>query len=44
MLNPRDFLYVFIVDRSGSMEGNRIKITRDAMKLFIKSLPPQSKF
>ena len=44
LLSPADFLYVFIVDRSGSMSGNRMSITRDAMKLFIKSLPPQSKF
>ena len=44
MMNPSDFLFVFIVDRSGSMYGDRIRLTRDAMKLFIKSLPPQSKF
>jgi len=26
------------------MCGDRIRLTKDAMKLFIKSLPPQSKF
>jgi Mg-chelatase subunit ChlD len=30
-----DFFYVFIVDRSGSMSGRRIEVTKDAMKLFI---------
>jgi len=24
----QDFLYVFVVDRSGSMEGNRMEITK----------------
>ena len=44
ILNPDDFFYIFIVDRSGSMGGDRIAVTKEAMKLFIKSLPPQSKF
>jgi Mg-chelatase subunit ChlD len=44
ILNPEDFFYIFIVDRSGSMNGDRIVVTKEAMKLFIKSLPPQSKF
>ena len=43
-MNASDFLYVFIVDRSSSMEGKRISLAIDAMKLFIKSLPPQCKF
>ena len=36
-----DFIYVFIVDRSGSMSGRRMEVTKDAMKLFIQSLPPK---
>jgi len=39
-----EFFYVFIVDRSGSMSVRRIEVTKDAMKLFIKSLPPNCKF
>ena len=42
--NGRDFIYVFIVDRSGSMSGRRMDITKEAMTLFIKSLPLGSKF
>ena len=42
--NGKDFLYVFIVDRSGSMSGRRMDITKEAMILFIKSLPVGSKF
>jgi Mg-chelatase subunit ChlD len=34
-----DFLFVFIVDRSGSMSGRRMEVTKDAMKLFMQSLP-----
>ncbi|WAQ96448.1 VWA5A-like protein [Mya arenaria] len=31
--------YVFIIDRSGSMKGNRIKNAKEALLLFLKSLP-----
>jgi Mg-chelatase subunit ChlD len=44
IMNSADFLYVFIVDRSGSMSGSRIQDTKKALALFIRSLPPQSKF
>lgn len=27
ILNPQDFVYIFVVDRSGSMEGKRMEIT-----------------
>ena len=40
----KDFLFVFIVDRSGSMSGQRIETVREALKLFIRSLPLNSKF
>jgi Mg-chelatase subunit ChlD len=40
-----DFCFIFIVDRSGSMErGERMEITKDALKLFIQSLPVGSQF
>ena len=41
----KDFLFIFIVDRSGSMgKENRILITVEALKLFLRSLPMNSKF
>ena len=36
--------YIFLLDRSGSMSGKRIKMATDALKLFIKSLPSDSYF
>lgn len=39
-----DFFYIFIVDRSGSMGGRRIEVTKDAMKLFMQSLPSNCRF
>ena len=44
LMNGEDFCYVFIVDRSGSMSGRRIEVTKDAMKLFMQSLPQKCKF
>lgn len=35
----QDFHFIFIVDRSGSMGGQRIAITREALAIFLKSLP-----
>lgn len=41
----KDFLFVFLVDRSGSMSmNNRINITVNALKLFLRSLPVNSYF
>ena len=37
-------LYIFIVDRSGSMLGSGIMCTVEALKLFLKSLPAESNF
>ncbi|KAF9956202.1 hypothetical protein BGZ70_010019 [Mortierella alpina] len=35
---------VFIVDRSGSMQGTRINLVKSAMKVFLKSIPVGVKF
>jgi hypothetical protein len=34
-----EFCFIFLVDRSGSMDGRRMEITKEALKLFIQSLP-----
>jgi uncharacterized protein with von Willebrand factor type A (vWA) domain len=37
--------YIFMVDRSGSMtSGKRVPLTKEAMTLFMQSLPLNSKF
>ena len=36
--------YIFLVDRSGSMTGNKIDTTKEALILFLKSLPPDCIF
>ena len=40
----KDFAFIFLVDRSGSMMGDRIETTKTALKLFIQSLPVGSTF
>ena len=35
----KSLFVVFIVDLSGSMSGNKMDITKQALQLFIKSLP-----
>ncbi len=36
--------FIFILDRSGSMEGARIEQAKLALLIFLKSLPPGSYF
>lgn len=40
----KDTIFVFLVDRSGSMNGPKMNMTRDALNLFIQSLPPGCTF
>ncbi len=35
----KDNVFIFIVDRSGSMGGKKMDMTKEALKLFIQSLP-----
>ena len=37
-------LFIFLIDQSGSMEGNRIDISKKALELFLQSLPAKSYF
>lgn len=36
--------FIFVLDRSGSMSGNRIKMATQALVIFLKSMPPDSYF
>jgi len=36
---PNPLCFYFLVDRSGSMTGRNMRITREALKLFVQSLP-----
>jgi len=35
---------IFIVDRSGSMSGSKMDITKQALQLFIKSIPSDDSY
>ena len=39
-----DNVFVFIVDCSGSMSGSKMEMTKEALELFIKSLPAGAPF
>lgn len=39
-----NYVFMFIVDRSGSMSGARMETCKAALKLFLRSLPVGSKF
>lgn len=36
--------FIFLIDRSGSMDGQRIREAKNALKIFLKSLPMGSYF
>ena len=36
--------FIFVLDRSGSMSGSRMKMAKDALIFFLKSLPSQCFF
>ena len=42
--NANELLFVFLLDRSGSMNGPRMIKANEALKLFIRSLPVHSFF
>lgn len=44
ILNGSEFMYTFILDKSGSMSGGPIMTAKAALKLFIQSLPVGSQF
>ena len=44
IINETPGLFIFLIDQSGSMQGKSITLVRQALLLFIKSLPPGSYF
>ena len=42
--NGEDYHFLFLVDRSYSMSGRRMEMARNALTLFIRSLPEGCKF
>lgn len=36
--------FIFLIDRSGSMQGDRIEMAKNALTIFLKSLPQNSMF
>ena len=39
-----NLIYIFLLDRSGSMSGKKMQMAKDALKLFIQSIPKGAKF
>ena len=44
LLKDDDLLFIFILDRSGSMGGPRMEAAKEAVTLFLKGLPAGSSF
>lgn len=44
IVNDYPGCFVFLIDQSGSMSGSSITLAKEALKLFIKSLPMSSRF
>ena len=44
VLDQSKIIYTFIIDRSGSMYGERIEMAKNALILFMRSLPKGCKF
>lgn len=40
----QNLFVIFLVDRSGSMSGKKMDITKQALQLFVKSLPSEDCF
>ena len=43
-INETPGLFIFLIDQSGSMEGESIELVKQGLLLFIQSLPPNSYF
>ena len=42
--NASNQIFIFFLDRSGSMDGDKMEMAKDALKLFIQSLPKGAMF
>ena len=36
--------FVFLLDRSGSMQGGKMQLAKEALAVFLSSLPAESEF
>ena len=43
-MNDYPGLFIFLIDQSGSMKGDSIKLVKESLLLFIQSIPPGSYF
>ena len=44
LYDPESMHYIFLIDRSGSMSGSRIEKAKNALILFIQSMPANCRF